>query len=102
MNSNGTVDSTFNPNADNGVDTIALDSSGNPILGGIFTTIGGSTRNNIAKLNPTKGVADATFDPNMPHNGSVIAIALDSSGNPIVGGYFYKTIGGQNPNNNSK
>ncbi|MEG4020244.1 Ig-like domain-containing protein, partial [Microcoleus sp. S36b_A2] len=41
-----------------------------------FTTIGGSTRNRIAKLNPSTGVADATFNPNA--SGQVLAIAIDS------------------------
>ncbi|MEG4198489.1 DUF4347 domain-containing protein, partial [Microcoleus sp. Pol12A5] len=91
LNSDGSLDSTFNPNANGNVFAIALDSSGSPIVGGDFTTIGGSTRNYIAKLDPTTGVADATFNPNAIFD--VYAIALDSSGNPIVGGQF-TTIGG--------
>ncbi|MEG4969991.1 DUF4347 domain-containing protein, partial [Microcoleus sp. B6-A1] len=91
----GLADPTFNPNANGGpiasVRAIALDSSGNPIVGGDFTNIGGLPRNSIAKLNPTTGAADATFNPNA--NGQVFAIALDSSGNLIVGGNF-TTIGG--------
>ena len=91
LNRDGTVDATFNANANNSVYTIALDSSGNLYVGGIFTSIDGQTRNRIAKLNPTTGAADATFNPNA--NNSVNTIALDSSGNPYVGGYF-TTING--------
>jgi Ca2+-binding RTX toxin-like protein len=91
LNSDATVDATFNPNANNAVLAIALDSSGNPIVGGLFTTIGGQTRNNIAKLDPTTGLADATFNPNA--NSNVNTIALDNSGNSYVGGNF-TTIGG--------
>ncbi len=55
-------------------------------MGGSFNNIGGSSRNYIAKLNPTTGVADATFNPNA--NNTVLAIVSDSSGNLIVGGNF--------------
>ena len=99
LNSDGTVDTTFNPNANSWIRAIALDSSGNPYVGGDFTSIGGQTRNNIAKLNPTTGTVDTTFNPNA--DGGVGAIALDSSGNLIVGGGF-TTIGGQTRNHIAK
>ncbi len=99
LNSDGTVDPAFNPNANSLVFAIAIDSSGNPYVGGDFTNIGGSTRNYIAKLNPTTGAADATFNPNA--NGGVFAIAIDSSGNPIVGGVF-TSIGGSARNRIAK
>ncbi|PSB08496.1 hypothetical protein C7B69_22780, partial [filamentous cyanobacterium Phorm 46] len=101
LNSDGTVDNTFNPNPDFAVWAIAIDSSGNPIVGGDFRTIGigGQPRNRIAKLNPTTGAADATFNPDA--SGPVYEIAIDSSGNPIVGGFF-TTIGGQTRNDIAK
>ncbi|MEG3835181.1 choice-of-anchor D domain-containing protein, partial [Microcoleus sp. Z1_C3] len=101
LNSDGTVDNTFNPNPDFSVWAIAIDSSGNPIVGGDFRTIGigGQPRNRIAKLNPTTGAADATFNPDS--SGPVYEIAIDSSGNPIVGGFF-STIGGQTRNGIAK
>ncbi|MEG3941787.1 DUF4347 domain-containing protein, partial [Microcoleus sp. S36b_A3] len=67
-------------------------------VGGIFTTIGGQARNRIARLN-SDGSVDATFDPNA--NNQVNAIAIDSSGNPIVGGIF-TTIGGSTRNRIAK
>ncbi|WP_236508581.1 beta strand repeat-containing protein, partial [Tychonema sp. BBK16] len=92
----GAADATFNPNANGGeVRAIAIDSSGNPIVGGFFTNIDGQARNRIAKLNPTTGAADAAFNPNA--NSEVTAIALDSSGNLIVGGNF-TNIGGSTRN----
>ncbi len=45
-------------------------------VGGNFTSIGGQTRNRIARLN-SDGSVDPTFDPNA--SGEVIEIALDSS-----------------------
>ncbi|NJK75587.1 MAG: DUF4347 domain-containing protein, partial [Microcoleus sp. SU_5_6] len=92
LNSDGTLDSTFNPNANSDVQAILIDNSGNPYISGAFVTIGGQTRSNIAKLNPITGAADATFNANA--NGNIQAIAFDSSGNLIVAGYF-NIIGGQ-------
>ncbi|MEG4485274.1 DUF4347 domain-containing protein, partial [Microcoleus sp. D2_18a_B4] len=54
-------------------------------VGGDFTTIGGAALNRIARLN-SDGRADATFNPDA--NSSVVAIAIDNSGNLIVGGNF--------------
>ncbi|MBE9134336.1 DUF4347 domain-containing protein, partial [Tychonema sp. LEGE 07196] len=99
LNSDGTVDPIFNPNPDSAVNAIAIDSSGNPYLGGNFITINGQTRYCIVKLNPTTGATDATFNPNA--NSSVNAIAFDSSGNLIVGGFF-TNIGGQARNRIAK
>ena len=99
LNSDGSVDPTFNPNANSDVNAIALDSSGNPYVSGAFTSIGGETRNYIARLYPTTGAADPQFNPNA--NNYVWAIALDSSGNPIVGGNF-TSIGGATRNRIAK
>ena len=54
---------SFNPNANDDVDSIAVQADGKILAGGAFTNIGGATRNRIARLNPTTGVADS-FDPN--------------------------------------
>ena len=68
-------------------------------MGGGFTNIGGSSRNRIAKLNPTTGATDPTFNPNADND--VLAIARDSSGNLIVGGSF-TNIGGSSRNRIAK
>src|SRR6187399_1258435 len=44
LNTDGTLDSAFNPNADNWVYTIAVQADGKILAGGDFTTIGGQTR----------------------------------------------------------
>ncbi|MEP7097131.1 MAG: delta-60 repeat domain-containing protein, partial [Dokdonella sp.] len=56
-----------------------------------FSTIGGQTRNFIARLN-VDGSADTAFNANA--NGSVYALALQPDGKLVVGGFF-TTIGGQ-------
>ena len=96
-NTNGNADATWNPNANNTVNTIAI--SGSDIyVGGAFTTInGGTTRNRLAKLNNTDGTADATWNPNA--NERVLTIAI-SGGDIYVGGFFAfgNSIGGQSRN----
>jgi uncharacterized delta-60 repeat protein len=59
LNSDGTLDTGFNPSVNNSVASIATQSDGKIILGGAFTTIGGVTRNRIARLN-----SDGTLDSN--------------------------------------
>ena len=80
----------FNPNANNTVNSIAVQAGGKILVGGNFTTIGGVTRNYIARLNPD-GSIDASFNPNP--NGYVYSIAVQADGEILVGGNF-TTIGG--------
>jgi len=80
----------FNPNASNNVSSIALQSDGKILIGGIFSTIGGVTRNYIARLN-SDGTLDTGFNPDA--NGNVYSIALQSDGKILIGGIF-TTIGG--------
>lgn len=61
LNSDGTIDNSFNYVNINGNPTsIALQSNGKIILGGYFTTIGTSTANGIVRLN-TDGSHDSSF-----------------------------------------
>src|SRR5438128_4529755 len=57
LNPDGTLDA-FNPNANSTVNSIAVQADGKILAGGIFTTIGGQTRNHIARLDQI-GRADA-------------------------------------------
>ncbi len=90
---NGTADS-FDPNPNDFVDTIVLQSDGKILVGGDFTSIGGQTRNRIARLDPATGLADS-LDPNP--NGDVEAIAVQPDGKILAGGTF-TTVGGQTRN----
>ena len=60
----GLADS-FNPNANAAVYAIALQADGKILVGGSFfgRDIGGQSRNDIARLDPTTGLADS-FNPN--------------------------------------
>src|SRR6202035_772676 len=72
---------------------------GKILAGGDFNganSIGGQTRNNIARLDAVTGAADA-FDPN-PNGFQVNAIVVQADGKILVGGNF-TSIGGQTRNN---
>ena len=76
---------SFDPNANNDVLSIAVQADGKILAGGCFTSIGGQTRNRIARLDPTTGLADS-FDPNA--NDVVRSIAVQADGKILAGGLF--------------
>jgi uncharacterized delta-60 repeat protein len=94
LNTDGTLDTAFNPNANDLVYSIAVQADGKILAGGRFTTIGGQTRSRIARLDATTGLADS-FDPNA--NAEVDAIAVQADGKILAGGFF-TSIGGQTRN----
>src|SRR5207244_2155936 len=69
LNPDGTLDTNFNPNANDRVNAIVVQPDGKILVGGRFNqslstpTIGGQTRNRIARLDATTGAADS-FNPN--------------------------------------
>ena len=87
----------FDPSADNVVLAIALQADGKVLAGGSFTSIGGQTRNHIARLDATTGSADS-FDANA--TADVRSIAVQADGEIVVGGLFMgaNSIGGQTRN----
>jgi hypothetical protein len=82
----------WDPNANSTVLTIAVDGS-TVYAGGIFTIIGGQTRNNIAALDATTGLATA-WDANA--NFDVKSIVV--SGSTVYAGGIFDLIGGQTRN----
>ncbi len=91
LNPNGTVDSEFNPDANNGVTALAVQRDGKVVLGGHFTTlqpVGDATPANrvrLARLNPN-GTLDSEFYPRV--EGTVSAVAIQTDGGILVGGTF--------------
>jgi uncharacterized delta-60 repeat protein len=89
LNSNGTLDTTFNPGSGlNGtVHCLALSSyfTGGVIVGGEFTTANNVSRNRIAKFSTTTGAHDTSFNPGTGVNGPVYAVLPDPS-------WFYNGI----------
>jgi uncharacterized delta-60 repeat protein len=97
LNADGTLDAVFNPNANGAVHTIAVQMDGKILAGGVFNgtnSIGGQTRNCIARLDATTGLADS-FDPNA--NFPVFSIVVQADGRVLAGGLF-TSIGGQTRN----
>src|SRR5450432_3347497 len=59
LNPDGTLDTAFDPNATGcAVYSIAVQADGKILAGGCFTSIGGQTRNGIARLDANTGLAD--------------------------------------------
>ena len=95
LNSDGTLDTAFNPNANNVVQSIVVQADGKIMVGGAFNganSIGGATRNRIARLDATTGLADS-FNPDAS-GGGVQSIAVQGDGKILVSGFF-TNIGGQ-------
>jgi Bacterial Ig-like domain (group 3)/Cadherin-like beta sandwich domain/Domain of unknown function (DUF5122) beta-propeller len=93
INSDGSLDATWNPGSDGSVYALVLDGAGNVLVGGGFHNIGGMGRTGLAKVSlASAGAADATWNPNA--DGGAVVLALDPLGpNVYVGGNF-GNIGG--------
>src|SRR4029077_1122915 len=89
LNANGSVDQTFG--LGNGINNTALalavQSAGRIIVGGQFTQVDLTMRNNLARLN-TNGSVDLSFDPGNGPNDNVNAIVIQPDGRIIIGGKF--------------
>jgi uncharacterized delta-60 repeat protein len=77
----GDVDLSFDPGSGvNGpVNAVVLRPDGKVIIGGLFTTVNGLLRTNVARLN-VNGSGDATFNPGPAAKGPVSSVALHSAG----------------------
>ncbi len=109
LNSNGSVDSSFNPGlgANDAVLSIAVQTDSRIVLGGEFTQCSGVTRNGITRLNPD-GTVDPTINFGTGANNFVAAIAIEEDtvlGYPtnvpdekiIIGGSFTQYNGESHP-----
>jgi uncharacterized delta-60 repeat protein len=96
LNSDGSVDTSFNPGANGQITAMLLQPDGKILIGGFFTMIGGggtgtTARSRIARLNPD-GSVDTTFNPGA--NNTVRAFALQRDGRIVVVGDFTNLGGG--------
>lgn len=89
LNPDGSVDSSFNPGtgANSDVQVVRLDASGRILIGGSFSSINGTNRAGIARLN-ANGSLDTSFNPGTGANGTVWAIAVQADGRVLLGGEF--------------
>ncbi|MCB2377648.1 T9SS type A sorting domain-containing protein [Hymenobacter sp. BT635] len=104
LNTNGTLDPTFALGtggiANNGgagtVEAIVVQTDGKIVIGGTFTTVGGTTVGSIARLNAT-GSLDNTFTTGSGVNAQVRALAQQPDGKLLVGGLFTQFNGQPSP-----
>ena len=91
VNADGTLDTGFDPKADNAVYSVVVQADGKVLLGGAFTTLqpngaaAPTARSYIARVN-ADGTLDSGFDPRA--NGPVISVAVQADGKVLVGGTF--------------
>ena len=74
------------PKVSDNVISIALQSDAKILICGIFSSVGGQSRRNFARLNPN-GTLDASF-PTLSPNDTIRSIAVQDDGKIIVGGSF--------------
>ena len=91
LNADGTLDTSFDPNANGDVSCIALQPDGRIVIGGSFGELQpngalvSTVRSRIARLN-ADGSVDTGFDPNA--NNQVGSIAIQPDGKILIGGGF--------------
>jgi uncharacterized delta-60 repeat protein len=90
INSDGSLDTTFNPGAGTNmsVRTLSQQPNGKIIIGGDFNYVNGIPRNFLAQLN-TDGSLDTTFDIGSGADFSVYTTKIDPDGKILVGGGFH-------------
>jgi len=92
LNSDGSVDTTFNPGLGAsagygwlGVESVVVQNDGKVVIGGNFTSLNGTNRVNVARLN-TNGSLDLTFNAGMSAAATVTCVASQPDGKTVVGG----------------
>ena len=91
LNTDGSVDTTFNPNPNSPVAKVVVQPNGQIIAGGSFFEFAPNdstqpiTRFNVARLN-SNGTVDTSFDPDL--NAGVGAIDVLADGSLFIGGQF--------------
>lgn len=98
LNSDGTIDETFNIGSgfDNEVYALTIQPDGKILVGGIFSTYNGTTANKIIRLN-NDGTIDSTFISGLGFDYSVWTFAIQLDGKILVGGGFHNY--NENPTN---
>jgi uncharacterized delta-60 repeat protein len=88
LNVDGSLDTAFNPSADNTVWSLALQADGKILVGGDFTNVGGQPHNKLARLNP-----DGSPDPGFAPRGGGRFFSLQADGKMVVTGSFTSADG---------
>ena len=94
LNTDGTLDTSFNPGAgaDDDVFALALQPDGKIIVAGEFTRIGGVNRNRIARLN-ADGTLDLSINFGSGANSFILTAVLQPDEQILIGGGFTEVNG---------
>jgi uncharacterized delta-60 repeat protein len=89
LNSNGSVDTSFNPGTGTLelVEAVTVQPDGRVLIGGRFVTFNGTQRVRLARLEGN-GAIDTSFDPGAGVDDGVGKILLQRDGKPVVTGSF--------------
>lgn len=87
LNTNGSIDTSFNPNLNGSVTKLKILNDGKILIGGTFTSVNGISRNYLAKLN-NDGTHDTSFNIGSGFNSSVLSIKEQADQKLIIGGAF--------------
>ena len=92
LNSNGTLDNTFNPGTgfNSEVSALSLQDDGKIIAGGSFVLYNGAAVSHLVRLNSNASL-DVSFNPTV--NDFVYVTAIQTDGNILVGGSFTELDG---------
>ncbi|MCX6902524.1 MAG: delta-60 repeat domain-containing protein [Verrucomicrobia bacterium] len=94
LDADGSLDSAFNPGGGGGispyVSSLAVQTDGKILLGGVFTNVAGQPRNYLAGLN-ADGTLDSAFKPGTDN--AVYALSLQADGKILLGGAFTNVAG---------
>ncbi|MFP9100387.1 fibronectin type III domain-containing protein, partial [Flavobacterium sp. RHBU_24] len=94
LNADGSLDTTFTPSTgfNNTVRSIVLQPDGAILVGGDFTTFGGSGSEYLVRLY-SDGGSDSSFNFASSTSSAVHCIALQPDGKILIGGYFSTSNG---------
>lgn len=90
LNSDGKLDTSFNPGTSVGtgeIRSISIQNDGKIIIVGYFISYNGIARNSIARIN-SDGSLDTSFDPGLGVGSTIYDTSIQIDGKIIIGGYF--------------
>ena len=92
INTNGTIDATFDPGTgpDGTLNVVKADGNNNLLIGGNFTTYKDAARKGVARLTPDGGV-DAAFSNSVDFR-TVRTITIKADNNIFIGGDFTNKV----------
>jgi len=97
LNVDGSLDTSFNPPDDTvaigSIYSLAIQTDGRAVIGGVFTGYTSTPQSSIARLN-TDGTVDKNFIPDSAFHGSVYSLAVQADGNIVASGFSASVLNG--------